>query len=77
MSQKKMNPPGPSLDEEEHIFIGDYIMRNQFYMKENNERLVLMDSKIGVMTEIMMSLKDILQSYIEIDRQNEKPPNSN
>ena len=77
MSQKKMNSPGPSLDEEEHIFIGDYIMRNQFYMKENNERLVLMDSKIGVMTEIMMSLKDILQSHIEIDRQNEKPPNSN
>ena len=69
-SNKKPLPPTPSLEvevEEQEMYLGDFLVRTEFFTKECYDRLILMEAKIGVMTEVMMSLRDVIHSYMDID----------
>jgi hypothetical protein len=70
MSNKKPLPPTPRLEEEveeQEMYLGDFLVRTEFFTKECYDRLILMEAKIGVMTEVMMSLRDVIHSYMDID----------
>ena len=69
-SNKNPLPPTPSLEEEveeQEMYLGDFLVRTEFFTKECYDRLILMEAKIGVMTEVMMSLRDVIHSYMDID----------
>ena len=58
---------GPSDEEKEELYLGEFLVRTEFFTKECFDRLILIEAKIGVMTEVMMSLRDVINSYLEID----------
>ena len=58
---------GPSDEEKEELYLGEFLVRTEFFTKECFDRLILLEAKIGVMTEVMMSLRDLIHSYMEID----------
>jgi hypothetical protein len=69
-SNKNPLPPTPRLEEEveeQEMYLGDFLVRTEFFTKECYDRLILMEAKIGVMTEVMMSLRDVIHSYMDID----------
>ena len=57
----------PSDEEEQELYLGEFLVRTEFFTKECFDRLILIEAKIGVMTEVMMSLRDVIHSYMEID----------
>ena len=57
--------------DDQELYLGDFLVRTEFFTKESFDRLVLMEAKIGVMTEVMMSLRDVVHSYLEIDSASE------
>ena len=57
----------PSDEEEQELYLGEFLVRIEFFTKECFDRLILLEAKIGVMTEVMMSLRDLIHSYMEID----------
>jgi len=56
-----------SEEEEQGLYLGEFLVRIEFFTKECFDRLILIEAKIGVMTEVMMSLRDVINSYLEID----------
>jgi len=65
-------PSTPRLEEEveeQEMYLGDFLVRTEFFTKECYDRLILMEAKIGVMTEVMMSLRDVIHSYMDIEDQ--------
>ena len=69
-SNKNPLPPTPRLEEEveeQEMYLGDFLVRTEFFTKECYDRLILVEAKIGVMTEVMMSLRDLIHSYMDID----------
>ena len=67
---KNITPSGPSHEEEvedQEMYLGDFLVRTEFFTKECYDRLILMEAKISVMTEVMMSLRDVIHSYMDID----------
>ena len=67
MKNKHVIAPGPSDGEEQELYLGEFLVRTEFFTRECYDRLILMEAKIGVMTELMMSLRDVIHSYIDID----------
>ena len=67
MKNDQLKPSRPSDGEEQELYLGDFLVRTEFFTKESFDRLILMEAKIGVMTEVMMSLRDVIHSYLEID----------
>ena len=55
------------IQDDQELYLGDFLVRTEFFTKESFDRLILMEAKIGVMTEVMMSLRDVIHSYLEID----------
>jgi hypothetical protein len=66
-SNKNPLPPTPSEEEDQGLYLGEFLVRTEFFTKECFDRLILMEAKIGVMTEVMMSLRDVIHSYMDID----------
>jgi len=67
MKDDNITAPGPSDNEDQEMYLGDFLVRTEFFTKECYDRLILMEAKIGVMTEVMMSLRDVIHSYMDID----------
>ena len=68
MNNKNTKPSGPSQEEEEQeMYLGEFLVRTEFFTKECYDRLILMEAKISIMTEVMMSLRDVIHSYMDID----------
>jgi len=70
-SDKYIKPSSPSQEEEveeQEMYLGDFLVRTEFFTKECYDRLILMEAKVGVMTEVMMSLRDVIYSYMELDK---------
>ena len=57
----------PSQNEDQEIYLGEFLVRTEFLTKESYDRLIIMEAKIGIMTELMMSLRDVIHSYMDID----------
>ena len=75
-SNKKPLPPTPSLEvevEEQEMYLGDFLVRTEFFTKECYDRLILMEAKIGVMTEVMMSLRDVIHVSMDLDKHIDEP----
>ena len=66
MNEKEKNI-AKSEEEEQGLYLGEFLVRIEFFTKECFDRLILIEAKIGVMTEVMMSLRDVINSYLEID----------
>ena len=65
-----ITPSSPSQEEEveeQEMYLGEFLVRTEFFTKECYDRLILIEAKIGVMTEVMMSLRDVINSYLDID----------
>ena len=77
MNNKKTEPSGPSQEEEvveEHeLYLGDFLVRTEFFTKECYDRLILMEAKIGVMTEVMMSLRDVIYASMDLNNPVDDP----
>ena len=58
----------PSQNEEQEIYIGEFLVRTEFLTKESYDRLIIMEAKIGIMTELMMSLRDVVHASIDLDK---------
>ena len=58
---------GPSDEEKEELYLGELLVRIEFFTKECFDRLILLEAKIGVMTEVMMSLRDLIHSILDIE----------
>ena len=50
------------------MYLGDFLVRTEFFTKECYDRLILMEAKIGVMTEVMMSLRDVIYVSMDLDK---------
>ena len=61
-------PPRPSDGEEQELYLGEFLVRTEFFTKECYDRLILMEAKIGVMTELMMSLRDVIHASMDLDK---------
>ena len=75
-SNKNPLPPTPRLEEEveeQEMYLGDFLVRTEFFTKECYDRLILVEAKIGVMTEVMMSLSDVIHSYMDLDKHMDEP----
>ena len=66
MNEKEKNI-AKSEEEEQGLYLGEFLVRIEFFTKECFDRLILIEAKIGVMTEVMMNLRDVINSYLEID----------
>ena len=66
MNEKEKNI-AKSEEEEQGLYLGEFLVRTEFFTKECFDRLILIEAKIGVMTEVMMSLCDLIHSYMAID----------
>ena len=69
--KEKTEPSGPSATEEveeQELYLGDFLVRTEFFTKESYDRLILMEAKIGVMTEVMMSLRDVIYASMDLDK---------
>ena len=58
---------GQSQNEEQEIYIGEFLVRTEFLTKECYDRLIIMEAKIGIMTELMMSLRDVVHASMDLD----------
>tara|TARA_B110000438_G_scaffold285582_1_gene315827 strand:+ start:912 stop:1145 length:234 start_codon:yes stop_codon:yes gene_type:complete len=58
----------PSQNEEQEIYIGEFLVRTEFLTKESYDRLIIMEAKIGIMTELMMSLRDVVHASMDLDK---------
>jgi len=62
-------PSTPSLEaEEQELYLGEFLVRTEFFTRECYDRLILMEAKIGVMTELMMSLRDVIHASMDLDK---------
>ena len=71
VNKKEVTKPGPSATEEveeQELYLGDFLVRTEFFTKECYDRLILMEAKIGVMTEVMMSLRDVIYASMDLDK---------
>ena len=68
MKNENITSPGPSDNEEQEMYLGDFLVRTEFFTKECYDRLILMEAKIGVMTEVMMSLRDVIHASMDLDK---------
>ena len=59
---------GQSQNEEQEIYIGEFLVRTEFLTKESYDRLIIMEAKIGIMTELMMSLRDVIHASMDLDK---------
>ena len=57
----------PSQNEEQEIYIGEFLVRTEFLTRECYDRLILIDAKIGIMTELMMTLRDVIHASMDLD----------
>ena len=57
----------PSQNEEQEIYIGEFLVRTEFLTKESYDRLIIMEAKIGIMTELMMSVRDVVHASMDLD----------
>ena len=74
MNNKNTKPSGPSQEEEEQeMYLGDFLVRTEFFTKECYDRLILMEAKIGGMTEVMMSLRDVIYASMDLDNTVDAP----
>ena len=76
MNNKNITPSSPSQEEEveeQEMYLGDFLVRTEFFTKECYDRLILMEAKVGVMTEVMMSLRDVIHSYMDLDKHMDEP----
>ena len=65
---KNTKPSGTSQEEEveeQEMYLGDFLVRTEFFTKECYDRLILMEAKIGVMTEVMLSLRDVIYASMD------------
>jgi len=67
----KKTSSGPSDEEDQGLYLGEFLVRTEFFTKECFDRLILIEAKIGVMTEVMMSLRDVIHSYMDFDKPSE------
>ena len=70
---KIITPSGPSDDEDQDMYLGDFLVRTEFFTKECYDRLILMEAKIGVMTEVMMSLRDVIYASMDLNNPVDDP----
>ena len=71
-----ITPSSPSQEEEveeQEMYLGDFLVRTEFFTKECYDRLILMEAKIGVMTEVMMSLRDVIYASMDLDNSVDDP----
>jgi hypothetical protein len=68
MKSKINTQSGPSQNEEQEIYIGEFLVRTEFLTKECYDRLIIMEAKIGIMTELMMSLRDVIHASMDLDK---------
>ena len=74
MNNKNTKPSGPSQEEEQQeMYLGDFLVRTEFFTKESYDRLILMEAKIGVMTEVMMSLRDVVYASMDLNNPVDDP----
>ena len=66
MNEKEKNIE-KSEEEEQGLYLGEFLVRIEFFTKECFDRIILMEAKINIMTEVMMSLRDLIHSYMDID----------
>ena len=66
MNEKEKNI-AKSEEEEQGLYLGEFLVRTEFFTKECFDRLILIEAKIGVMTEVMMSLRDVIHSILDIE----------
>ena len=57
----------PSQNEDQEIYLGEFLVRTEFLTKESYDRLIIMEAKIGIMTELMMSLRDVVHASMNLD----------
>ena len=67
IDKNKLSDSKQEAQDDQELYLGDFLVRTEFFTKESFDRLILMEAKIGVMTEVMMSLRDVIHSYLEID----------
>ena len=72
MNEKEKNI-AKSEEEEQELYLGEFLVRTEFFTKECYDRLILVEAKIGVMTEVMMSLRDVIHSYMDLDKHMDEP----
>ena len=70
-NKNKLSESNKEVQDDQELYLGDFLVRTEFFTKESFDRLILMEAKIGVMTEVMMSLRDVVHSYLEIDSASE------
>ena len=70
-NKNKISDSKQEIQDDQELYLGDFLVRTEFFTKESFDRLILMEAKIGVMTEVMMSLRDVIHSYLEIDSASE------
>ena len=66
-----ITPSSPSQEEEveeQEMSLGNFLVRTEFFTNECYDRLILMEAKIGVMTEGMMSLRDVIYASMDLDK---------
>ena len=66
-----ITPSSPSQEEEveeQEMYLGEFLVRTEFFTKECYDRVTLMEAKIGVMTEGMMSLRDVIYASMDLDK---------
>ena len=68
MNSNKNIPSGPSQKEEQEMNLGEFLVRTEFLTRECYDRLILMEAKIGIMTELMMSLRDVIHATMDLDK---------
>ena len=66
MKNDQLKPSRPSDGEEQELYLGDFLVRTEFFTRECYDRLILMEAKIGVMTEVMMSLRDVIHASMDL-----------
>ena len=75
-NNRNKTPSGPSHEgevEDQEMYLGDFLVRTEFFTKECYDRLILMEAKIGVMTEVMMSLRDVIYASMDLDNTVDNP----
>ena len=76
MNNKNITPSSPSQEEEveeQEMYLGDFLVRTEFFTKECYDRLILMEAKVSVMTEVMMSLRDVIHASMNLDNPVDDP----
>jgi len=69
IKSKKINTQsGPSQNEDQEMYLGEFLVRTEFLTKESYDRLIIIEAKIGIMTELMMSLRDVVHASMDLDK---------